>query len=363
MTPTGLSTYDDEPVSGWMLFAGTVLGLAGLMRLLDSFWAFRYDGALPDALKDGLLGDKLTTYAWVWLIVAVLLIVSSWLLLYRSQFARWVGFVAATIGALSAMTWMPYYPIWSMTYVAMFVLTFYALAAHGGGGERPLTLRWTVTGVPMSPGASKTPAIELEVGDRDVRISNPDRVYFPATGATKLDLAHYYLSVGDGIVNALRERPCMLHRFPKGVAATRCTRSACRPEHRPGSRPCASIPAVTTARPTNCASPSWPASSGRSRCPRSSSTRGTAGEATPRSPTSGGSTWIRCRCATLRRSVASPRSRMRCSMSSALSAGRRPAGARGCTSMCASSHDGVSRMFAVPRWRLRERWSGAHPMM
>ena len=69
----------------------------------------------------------------------------------------------------------------------------------------------------MSSGSSKTPAIELEVGDRDVRISNPDRVYFPATGATKLDLAQYYLSVGEGIVNALRERPCMLHRFPKGV--------------------------------------------------------------------------------------------------------------------------------------------------
>lgn len=66
--------------------------------------------------------------------------------------------------------------------------------------------------------ASKSPAIELEVGDRDVRISNPDRVYFPATGATKRDLAEYYLSVGDGIVRALRERPCMLHRFPDGLA-------------------------------------------------------------------------------------------------------------------------------------------------
>ena len=55
------------------------------------------------------------------------------------------------------------------------------------------------------------------MGERDVRISNPDRVYFSARGETKLDLANYYLSVGDGIVNALRERPCMLHRFPDGV--------------------------------------------------------------------------------------------------------------------------------------------------
>ena len=56
------------------------------------------------------------------------------------------------------------------------------------------------------------------MGDRDIRISNPDRVYFPESGATKLDLVNYYLSVGDGIVNALRERPCMLHRFPKRIA-------------------------------------------------------------------------------------------------------------------------------------------------
>jgi DNA ligase D len=63
-----------------------------------------------------------------------------------------------------------------------------------------------------------SPATEIEVDDKVVRISNPDRVYFPARGETKMDLVEYYLAVGDGIVNALRERPCMLHRFPTGVS-------------------------------------------------------------------------------------------------------------------------------------------------
>lgn len=63
-----------------------------------------------------------------------------------------------------------------------------------------------------------SPAVELTVGDHAVRISNPDRIYFPETGATKLDLVKYYLTVGDGIVNALRERPCMMHRFPDGLS-------------------------------------------------------------------------------------------------------------------------------------------------
>lgn len=65
---------------------------------------------------------------------------------------------------------------------------------------------------------AKAPATEIEVGGHTVRLTNPDRVYFPSIGATKLDLAQYYLAVGPGIVNALRERPCMLHRFPTGLS-------------------------------------------------------------------------------------------------------------------------------------------------
>jgi DNA ligase D len=69
--------------------------------------------------------------------------------------------------------------------------------------------------------APKTAAVELAVGERTVKISSPGRVYFSARGETKLDLARYYVSVGDGIVRALRERPCMLHRFPGGVGSKR----------------------------------------------------------------------------------------------------------------------------------------------
>src|SRR6266508_1699844 len=63
-----------------------------------------------------------------------------------------------------------------------------------------------------------SPSTEIEVGTRTVRISNPDRVYFLERGETKLDLAKYYIAVGEGIVRALRERPCMLHRYPDGVS-------------------------------------------------------------------------------------------------------------------------------------------------
>ncbi|HVF79633.1 MAG TPA: non-homologous end-joining DNA ligase [Solirubrobacteraceae bacterium] len=64
-------------------------------------------------------------------------------------------------------------------------------------------------------------ATVVEAGDRDVRVSSPDRVIFPSTertpAITKLDVVKYYLSVGDGIMRALARRPTTLERWPKGV--------------------------------------------------------------------------------------------------------------------------------------------------
>ncbi|MEV5708451.1 non-homologous end-joining DNA ligase [Actinoallomurus sp. NPDC052274] len=62
-----------------------------------------------------------------------------------------------------------------------------------------------------------SPFVEIQVGDRVVKITNPDKIYFPARGETKLDLVNYYLAVGDGVLRALGRRPTTLERWPGGV--------------------------------------------------------------------------------------------------------------------------------------------------
>jgi DNA ligase D len=61
----------------------------------------------------------------------------------------------------------------------------------------------------------------IDAGGRDLRVSNPDRVIFPATDrsgpVTKLDIVNYYLAVEDGIMRALARRPTTLERWPQGV--------------------------------------------------------------------------------------------------------------------------------------------------
>ena len=68
----------------------------------------------------------------------------------------------------------------------------------------------------MAP-TSKAPAEELEIAGHTVRLTSPDKVVFPRQGYTKRDVFDYYLSVGDGIMRALRDRPTTLQRFPDGI--------------------------------------------------------------------------------------------------------------------------------------------------
>ena len=58
----------------------------------------------------------------------------------------------------------------------------------------------------------------VEVDGRELRVSRPDKVYFPQLGATKFELVSYYLEVGEHLLNTAGGRPAMLQRFPDGAA-------------------------------------------------------------------------------------------------------------------------------------------------
>ncbi len=57
----------------------------------------------------------------------------------------------------------------------------------------------------------------LVVDGREVAVSNPDKLFFPAARITKLELVRYYLAVADGAVRGVRDRPMALKRFVDGA--------------------------------------------------------------------------------------------------------------------------------------------------
>jgi DNA ligase D-like protein (predicted polymerase) len=62
-----------------------------------------------------------------------------------------------------------------------------------------------------------SPKTMLEVAGHEVGVSNPDKVFFPATGHTKIDLIRHYLAVADGALRGVAERPMVLKRFVNGA--------------------------------------------------------------------------------------------------------------------------------------------------
>jgi DNA ligase D len=64
---------------------------------------------------------------------------------------------------------------------------------------------------------ARSPAVELEVGGRTVRVSNPDKIYFPEREITKRQVVEHYLAVADPLLGVLRDRPTHLRRYVDGV--------------------------------------------------------------------------------------------------------------------------------------------------
>ena len=71
-----------------------------------------------------------------------------------------------------------------------------------------------------------TKAETIEVDGHEVRVSNPDKVFFPQLSVTKMEIVEYYLAVSEGALRGCFHRPTLLYRWPNGSKAIPSIRSA-----------------------------------------------------------------------------------------------------------------------------------------
>jgi hypothetical protein len=128
-----LSTYEDsERGFGWLLFAATMLGLAGVLGVIDGIVALSRSKLYTP--NSSYVFADLRSWGWITLFLGVLLIVAAMGVFSGSGFARWFGIFAASlnlIGHFGSPT-AQQYPFWSLIIVALDVLVIYALAVYGG---------------------------------------------------------------------------------------------------------------------------------------------------------------------------------------------------------------------------------------
>jgi hypothetical protein len=115
---------------GWLVFAASMLGLAGILSIVDGIVALSKSRFY--AANATYVFSDLRTWGWITLALGVVLILAATGVLSGSSFARWFGIFAAGLNAIGLFAFMQSYPFWSLAVFALDVLVIYALARYGG---------------------------------------------------------------------------------------------------------------------------------------------------------------------------------------------------------------------------------------
>jgi hypothetical protein len=121
---------EDDRGFGWIIFAGTVLGMVGTLNFIEGIAAVSNSHFFVGNAHY-VFGD-LNTWGWIAIILGAAQILTSLGLLIQNQFARWLGVAFAVLNAIAQLLMMPAYPFWSLTLFTLDILVMYGLIAHGG---------------------------------------------------------------------------------------------------------------------------------------------------------------------------------------------------------------------------------------
>ncbi|GMU78320.1 MAG: hypothetical protein AMXMBFR46_11150 [Acidimicrobiia bacterium] len=119
---------------GWIAFAGIVLILSGINTFLNGLWALGASNNVEESFKDTLLfsDTNLDTWGWIYLIVGAVVVLAGFALFARAPWARIVGIIVASIGAISAFFWLfnPNFWVPALVSVTLNLLVLHALVRY-----------------------------------------------------------------------------------------------------------------------------------------------------------------------------------------------------------------------------------------
>ena len=120
--------------TGWIVFAGVLMILAGGNMAINGLWALHAPDAVVKSFSESKVllfssGD-LDTWGWIYLIVGALVFLAGFLVFFRVAFGMWVGILAAVVQAFFAFFWIfsPYWPA-ALIIIALDMLVIFALSS------------------------------------------------------------------------------------------------------------------------------------------------------------------------------------------------------------------------------------------
>jgi hypothetical protein len=120
-----------EP-TGWVIFAGVMMLLVGFLNFFYGLAAVLNDEVVVVGGNGAIIAD-LTTWGWVTLILAIILVLTGFGLLTGAEWARWVGVFLVTLNAIEQVWIFPAAPLWALIVIALDVIIIYNLTARWSG--------------------------------------------------------------------------------------------------------------------------------------------------------------------------------------------------------------------------------------
>jgi hypothetical protein len=125
---------NDEPTgwTGWLMFAASMMIIAGSLNMLYGFIALINDTWVGwNAVTSNAVVLDVTQWGWVHLFLGGVLMLSGIGVLSGNVLARTVGVIVAGGSLIGNFLFIPVYPVWAMTVIVIDVLVIWALTAHG----------------------------------------------------------------------------------------------------------------------------------------------------------------------------------------------------------------------------------------
>jgi hypothetical protein len=115
---------------GFIMFAGIMMIMAGFFQLFAGLVAL-FENEFYVATRNYLFQFDATTWGWIQLLVGLVVALAGFGVLAGRTWARVVGITLALVSAVANFAFIPYYPFWALTVIAIDIFVIWALAAHG----------------------------------------------------------------------------------------------------------------------------------------------------------------------------------------------------------------------------------------
>ena len=124
------ASYDDDSGLGWVMFAGIMLAMLGILNVVYGIAAI--DKSTVFTANAKYVITDLNTWGWVLLGVGAIQFLAAFGIWAGSEWGRWVGIISAGCNAILQMFFIPALPLLSVSLFAVDVLVIYGLVSYGG---------------------------------------------------------------------------------------------------------------------------------------------------------------------------------------------------------------------------------------